>query len=181
MTSAGSDDVRAHEVSVAKHILNKKLTAPFVVRQEDLEAWGRALGKSLDTPYWLALHGTLGAGKSVLARAIARGLGVSAEMPSPTFNLLYRYEGDSGIGVVHADLYRLTGPADLDELGWTDLGDEREVILVEWPERAGPRLGLPRMNVHLSLGPAPHLRHLAWNQIGPASFEIPTPPGEPAS
>ncbi|HET9441387.1 MAG TPA: tRNA (adenosine(37)-N6)-threonylcarbamoyltransferase complex ATPase subunit type 1 TsaE, partial [Longimicrobiales bacterium] len=88
------------------------------------------------TPVVLALRGELGAGKSVLARAVARGAGVSGAMPSPTFNLLFRYETPRGITVSHLDLYRLEDPEEVWELGWRELGESSEIVLIEWPERA---------------------------------------------
>lgn len=146
--------------------------------QQAVEAWGASIGAELVPPCWVALHGTLGAGKSVLARAIASGLGVTADMPSPTFNLLHRYSGEAEVSVVHADLYRLSGPSDLDEIGWSDLGEDRDVVLVEWPERAGPRLGRPRIDIQIEPGPETHLRWVSWDVVGPADFAIPVPPTE---
>src|SRR5690606_22612088 len=87
-----------------------------------LEAWGRALGAEAPVPLFLALTGPLGAGKSVLARAVARGAGVLGTLPSPTYNLLFRYPASAGRMVVHLDLYRIGSPAELDELGWDELG-----------------------------------------------------------
>src|SRR5262245_48501647 len=64
----------------------------FVLTEPALEAWGRRIGAQTELPFVLALRGELGAGKSVLARAVARGAGVTGSMPSPTFNLLFQYE-----------------------------------------------------------------------------------------
>ncbi|MDP2954976.1 MAG: tRNA (adenosine(37)-N6)-threonylcarbamoyltransferase complex ATPase subunit type 1 TsaE [Longimicrobiales bacterium] len=102
-----------------------------------LVRWGERIGETLDAPAFIGLQGPLGAGKSVLARAIGQGLGVSQPMPSPSFNLQFRYSATLGVQVVHMDLYRLAGSDELAELGWDDLGQPNEVILVEWPERAG--------------------------------------------
>ena len=73
---------------------------------------------------------------SVLARAIAAGAGVEGAIPSPTFNLLFRYEAQGGLEIVHLDLYRVADPDELFELGWEELGALHEIVLVEWPERA---------------------------------------------
>jgi tRNA threonylcarbamoyladenosine biosynthesis protein TsaE len=126
--------------------------------EAELVAWGRRLGSELEVPVFLGLRGPLGAGKSVLARAIARGAGVVEVMPSPTFNLLFRYSGTDGIEVVHMDLYRLRDPSELWELGWEELGQGPEIILVEWPERAGHLLPTDRWEIHLSV-PAPGSPH----------------------
>ena len=94
----------------------------MILREDDLVRWGRAVGAGVDTPVFISLRGALGAGKSVFARAVAVGAGVEGHVPSPTFNLLLRYEGDGGVNVVHMDLYRLDEPSELWELGWESLG-----------------------------------------------------------
>jgi tRNA threonylcarbamoyladenosine biosynthesis protein TsaE len=106
--------------------------------EPDLVRWGRAIGREVEPPVVIALQGPLGAGKSVLARAIGEGAGVETPMPSPTFNLLLRYELPSGVSVVHLDLYRIAEPDEVWELGWADLGADPEIVLIEWPEQAGP-------------------------------------------
>jgi tRNA threonylcarbamoyladenosine biosynthesis protein TsaE len=104
--------------------------------EAELKRWGRRIGQTVERPVIIALRGSLGAGKSVLARAIGSGAGVSEAMPSPTYNLLLRYPLASGGALVHLDLYRLESPDELWELGWAQLGEEGEIVLVEWPERA---------------------------------------------
>ena len=124
-----------------------------MLSQPDLDAWGRSIGEraaagTLDLPLFLALRGPLGAGKSVLARAIARGAGVTEPMPSPTYNLRFTYDA-ADLRVHHLDLYRLDDPDDVWELGWEDLGTGREIVLVEWPERAESLLPDARWEVRL--------------------------------
>jgi tRNA threonylcarbamoyl adenosine modification protein YjeE len=104
------------------------------------------------TPVVFALRGELGAGKSVLARAVARGAGVTAAMPSPTFNLLFRYETARGVTVSHLDLYRLETADEVWELGWRELGDGNEIVLLEWPERAEELLPQRRWDITLTSG-----------------------------
>ena len=116
--------------------------------ERQLEAWGARIGQSVAKPVVLALRGELGAGKSVLARAIARGAGVMAPMPSPTFNLLFEYETPSAV-VSHLDLYRLEDPDEVWELGWRDLAHSNQIVLIEWPERAEALLPVPRWDIHL--------------------------------
>ena len=108
-----------------------RLTEPDLVR------WGRTIGQEVQPPVIIALQGPLGAGKSVLARAVGAGVGVDVPMPSPTFNLLLRYDLPSGVSVVHLDLYRISDPEEVWELGWADLGTRPEIVLIEWPEQAG--------------------------------------------
>ncbi|MHA7886161.1 tRNA (adenosine(37)-N6)-threonylcarbamoyltransferase complex ATPase subunit type 1 TsaE [Roseicyclus sp.] len=88
----------------------------------------------------LLLQGQLGAGKSHVARAAIRALigpgGERAEVPSPTFTLVQVYDTASG-EVWHADLYRLTDPAEAEELG-LEAAMEEAICLVEWPDRLAP-------------------------------------------
>jgi tRNA threonylcarbamoyladenosine biosynthesis protein TsaE len=114
-----------------------------------LVAWGKRLGALAPRPAFFALRGELGAGKSVLARAIARGAGVEGPMPSPTYNLLFRYEADDGVTVSHLDLYRLSREEEVWELGWSELGLGDEIVMVEWPERAAALLPPRRWEIVL--------------------------------
>lgn len=102
-------------------------------------------------PVFLGLKGPLGAGKSVLARAVARGAGVVGPIPSPTFNLLFEYPTARGFTLVHVDLYRIETPEELWDLGWDELGASAEMVLVEWPERAGDYLPRDWWEIHLIL------------------------------
>ena len=117
----------------------------------------------------LALRGDLGAGKSVLARAIARGAGVAAAMPSPTFNLVFRYDAHAGT-VWHLDLYRLQHEDDVWELGWRELGAEGDLVLIEWPERAERLLPEHRWDIRLESASAPSLRTVMAERRGRAKL-----------
>ena len=120
----------------------------MILTEQDLVRWGERIGREGEPPLFLALCGPLGAGKSVLARAVARGAGVKGPIPSPTFNLLFRYEGEEA-DVVHLDLFRIREPGELRELGWEELGTAGEIVLVEWPEWAGGLLPPDRWEVEL--------------------------------
>jgi tRNA threonylcarbamoyladenosine biosynthesis protein TsaE len=133
----------------------------------ELSRWGKRIGKTLRAPAVVVLSGPLGAGKSVLARAIGRGAGVTGPMPSPSYNVLLRYSTPSGIDVVHIDLYRLESPDELWELGWSHLGHEPEIVLVEWPERAGSHLPNDRWSIGLSTPEDhPELRDIEVRRLG---------------
>jgi tRNA threonylcarbamoyladenosine biosynthesis protein TsaE len=109
------------------------------VTSHELQAWGEELGRGLRAPALITLSGELGAGKTTLAQAICRGVGIREDVTSPTFALVNEYHAD-GRTVYHIDLYRLSGPDDLTNLAWDDIVNSGEIILVEWPERAGNRL-----------------------------------------
>jgi len=96
---------------------------------------GTQLGRLLEQSALILLQGDLGAGKSVLARGIARGLGVDPQVPitSPTFTLMNHYR--ARLDLYHFDLYRLADPGELIELGFDDFAHGAGVALVEWPER----------------------------------------------
>jgi tRNA threonylcarbamoyladenosine biosynthesis protein TsaE len=120
----------------------------FVVSEPELVAWGERIGREARPPLVLALRGDLGAGKSTLARGVARGLGVGGPIPSPTFNLMFRYPTSSGT-LVHLDLYRIETPEEVWDLGWADLPAPDELVLIEWPARAEELLPEPRWELVL--------------------------------
>jgi tRNA threonylcarbamoyladenosine biosynthesis protein TsaE len=87
----------------------------------------------------ILLEGPIGAGKSSLARAFIRArLGREEEVPSPTFTLVQTYDA-GGVEIWHADLYRLTHPDEVWELGLED-AFQTGICLVEWPDRLGPHV-----------------------------------------
>ena len=99
----------------------------------------------------VGLSGELGSGKTTLARALLRALGVAGTVRSPTFTLVEPYETARGI-VHHLDLYRLDpGPGTLEGIGYRDLRAQPGLVLVEWPERAGEALGNPDLKAQLAL------------------------------
>lgn len=102
----------------------------------------------------ITLSGDLGAGKTTFARTLIRHLAGDAaiEVPSPSFTLMQAYELPR-FTLVHADLYRLSGPGELAELGFEDM-PEGTVTLLEWPDRAAGALPADRLDIALTLSPA---------------------------
>lgn len=98
-------------------------------------AFGARLAGALKPGDLVLLDGDLGAGKTALARAVIRTLcgDPRLDVPSPSFALVQPYE-IAGRPILHADLYRLSTEAEIDELGLFDRADA--IVLVEWPERA---------------------------------------------
>ena len=98
-----------------------------------------ALAEMLGAGDTVLLNGDLGAGKSVMARGIARALGVTGAMPSPTFTLLIPYQGR--IPVYHFDLYRLADPDEFYAAGLDEFVGGDGVAVVEWPLKLSIRRG----------------------------------------
>lgn len=114
-----------------------------------MDALGARLAAACPGACVIHVQGPLGAGKTTLVRGFLRGLGHTGRVPSPSFSLVEPYRVD-GRDVIHADLYRLADPRELEFLGLEDLLSESAVLLVEWPERGGERLPAPDLTLHLS-------------------------------
>jgi tRNA threonylcarbamoyladenosine biosynthesis protein TsaE len=128
----------------------------------ELAVWGERLGATLQPPRLVTLAGELGAGKTTLVQAICRGYGVSEPVTSPTFALVHEYRAPRS-PVFHLDLYRLTGPHELANIGWDDVLSARALVCVEWPERALAVLPASAVTITLShLPEAPDRRRIDW-------------------
>lgn len=134
--------------------------------EDQLIAWGVRIGDGVEAPIVLDLRGDLGAGKTTLARAIAQGAGVTGTIPSPTYNLLFRYPATRGREVVHIDLYRLDDPEEVWVLGWSELPSDTGIVLIEWGERAEELMPEPRWQVRLTEGSDAEHRGVQVEAIG---------------
>lgn len=127
-----------------------------------LTEWGRAFGAAVEAPRVITLEGDLGAGKTTLVQAIAAGLGVREPVTSPTYALVQSYASPKGT-LHHLDLYRLRDASQLAQLGWDDILQDRAVVCIEWPDRAGD--ALPSTRTALTLAHVPNradVRRLTW-------------------
>lgn len=118
---------------------------------EQTETLGRTLGMVAAPGDVITLAGPLGAGKTALAQAIARGLGVAPDIyiTSPTFSLLHEYRGR--IPLYHMDLYRLTGESEIESLGFPEYFYGDGLTVIEWPERLGSFMPAERLHVELAI------------------------------
>jgi tRNA threonylcarbamoyl adenosine modification protein YjeE len=125
---------------------------PRLADEAATAAFGAELAATLRPGDLVLLAGDLGAGKTALARAVIRALvgDPGLEVPSPSFALVQPYAG-RGTPILHADLYRLSGPREIDELGLFDSPDA--IVLVEWPERAPELFARATMIVRLAIPP----------------------------
>ncbi|PID60841.1 MAG: tRNA (adenosine(37)-N6)-threonylcarbamoyltransferase complex ATPase subunit type 1 TsaE [Gammaproteobacteria bacterium] len=114
-------------------------------------AAGSARDEPAESGVVVHLVGDLGAGKSVLARAMLHALGVEGTIRSPTYTLVEQYESPFGM-LVHMDLYRLADP---EELYYLDIGEflaTARLVLIEWPSRGSGVLPEPDLVIEIRIG-----------------------------
>ncbi|MBS7458718.1 tRNA (adenosine(37)-N6)-threonylcarbamoyltransferase complex ATPase subunit type 1 TsaE [Coralloluteibacterium stylophorae] len=130
------------------------------------DALGQALARARPEQGVVYLRGDLGAGKSSLARALLRALGVTGTIRSPTYTLVERYPlpGD-GREALHLDLYRIGAAEELEFLGLDDAVAEAALWLVEWPERGAGLL--PPADLDIMLAPRGEGRVAECVAMGP--------------
>lgn len=123
------------------------------------EAIGAELGRTLCAGTVLAYRGDLGAGKTAFTRGLARGLGCTERVTSPTFTIVNEYEGR--LPLFHFDMYRLAGSDELFDIGWEDYLARGGVCAVEWSERIADALPPDTLWVTLLR----HPEHADWRVI----------------
>ena len=127
---------------------------------EETSAVGERLGRGLPRRYprgvTVLLVGPLGAGKTVMAQGIARGLGVTDPVISPTYTIISEYTAP-GLRVHHVDLYRIEGRAQVENLGLDDIMRDGGVVMIEWGEKLealrGGRLDGEHVRVTIAMAP----------------------------
>jgi tRNA threonylcarbamoyladenosine biosynthesis protein TsaE len=113
----------------------------------DTQRLGEDIGRLLGMGDIVCLYGDLGSGKTSLTQGLARGLGVPPErtVRSPSFVLIQRYQGR--VPVYHADLYRLDGPADVEEIGLRECRGGDGVAVIEWADKIETALPAERLDI----------------------------------
>jgi tRNA threonylcarbamoyladenosine biosynthesis protein TsaE len=108
---------------------------------EETEDLAARLAPKLPDGAVVAFTGDLGAGKTAFVRGLARGLGISQRVTSPTFTIVNEYLEEGKRPLFHLDLYRLTSADELYDIGWEDYLARGGICAVEWSERATEVLG----------------------------------------
>ena len=117
---------------------------------EETERIGEMLGRQLHSGTVLALRGGLGMGKTVFTRGLARGLGCTGRVTSPTFTIVNEYDGTTPL--FHFDMYRLDSEDNLFDIGWDDYLARGGVCAVEWSERIDSALPPDTLTVSIARG-----------------------------
>ena len=147
---------------MSQHLLKFTLTSP-----DQTAAFATRLGALLRGGDTLLLEGPIGAGKTHFARSLIQSrMEVVEDVPSPTFTLVQTYDlPDTEIW--HADLYRLSGPQEVVELGLSDAFDTA-ICLVEWPDRLGELKPVEALTLTLSQGETDDMRALVLTWDAPS-------------
>jgi tRNA threonylcarbamoyladenosine biosynthesis protein TsaE len=120
----------------------------FITKSElETEDLGEKLGLRLSPGDVVSISGELGAGKTCLVRGIARGLGSSSKVKSPSFTIINKYVGKCPI--YHFDLFRVEGYSSFEELGCYDFFGGDGVVLIEWGEKVSALLPEDRLEVEI--------------------------------
>ena len=107
----------------------------------------------------VALHGDLGAGKTTFTQGLAIAMGVANPVASPTFALCAEHRGTTQ-RLIHLDLYRMGSPEELLEIGFLDFTTPPNIVVVEWPERAGALFPATAWHVWFETGDGPNARRV---------------------
>ena len=125
---------------------------------EDTEHIGEELGRTLSPGSVVAYIGGLGMGKTAFTRGLARGLGCTGRVTSPTFTIVNEYSGT--VPLFHFDMYRLDSSDDLFDIGWEDYLTRGGVCAVEWSERVTDALPEDTLWVDIARGSGENDRNI---------------------
>ena len=135
----------------------------------ETEKIGYSLAKVVNSNCIVAMFGDLGAGKTAFTRGFTKGMGINADVSSPTFALVNEYRGN-GKAVYHFDMYRITGWDDLYSTGYFDYLDEGACLIIEWSENI--EAILPDDCIRVTITKTDDFNQRNINIIGVEPFEI---------
>ena len=119
--------------------------------EEDMVKLGNRFGELAKPGMVISLRGSLGAGKTVFARGVARSLGIEEAIVSPTFTLVQEYDGR--LPMYHMDLYRITSSEDFEMIGGEDMLYSDGVCLIEWSEIINEMLPKDTVFINITVKP----------------------------
>ena len=137
--------------------------------EQETEALGQRLAAALSPGAVVAYRGGLGMGKTAFTRGLARGLGYSGRVTSPTFTIVNEYEGGR-LPLFHFDMYRLEDDDALFDIGWEDYLDRGGVCAVEWSEQVTE--ALPPDTIRVCFARCPEADN--WRTITIEGVELPS-------
>lgn len=142
--------------------MSTSATEQTTVSRSPEETWeiARRLLEQLPGPAVIALHGTLGAGKTCFVQGLAIAMGIDAPVTSPTFTVINEYRA-AGRRLAHVDLYRLHNIDEIVALGFEDYMAGGGITAVEWAERAGDLVPPDAVHVTITAGGDPDERRIA--------------------
>jgi tRNA threonylcarbamoyladenosine biosynthesis protein TsaE len=146
-----------------------------IVNENEMKAYGQALGQTLAPGAVIALIGDLGAGKTTLSKSIAEGLGVRERVTSPTFTIICEY-GSGRLPLYHFDVYRLDDPEEMENLGYEEYFYGDGVTIVEWADKVEALLPKTAIRIRIDYNTDPETRTLS---VKPNALEH-TPQGQTA-
>ena len=126
---------------------------------EETFALGEQIGAALGPGLVLAFYGDLGAGKTVMTKGIAKGLGITELVTSPTFTILQTYEGGR-LPLHHLDVYRIEDPDEMEEIGLTDCLADDALTVIEWAEQIEELLPPDTLRVTILRGEEENVRKI---------------------
>ncbi|QGG49103.1 tRNA (adenosine(37)-N6)-threonylcarbamoyltransferase complex ATPase subunit type 1 TsaE [Heliorestis convoluta] len=127
--------------------MQREVGQGILIDEKATDAFGCWLAQYMAKDDILLLFGDLGAGKTTLVQALVRALGYDGAVTSPTFTLVHEYEGN--IPIYHFDLYRLTEPEEVWDIGWSHYLQGQGLLCIEWPERLGHLMPEEALQVRL--------------------------------
>lgn len=136
---------------MSEKLINSREKKRILSSEQDTEKFGMELGRNAKPGTVIALTGDLGTGKTTLTKAIARGLGVSEMITSPTFTIVREYRSGR-LPLYHFDVYRIADPDEMMELGYEEYLYGNGVCVIEWADLIGELLPEDALRIDIAYG-----------------------------